>query len=212
MELLPGHRMRIKMCGMTRAVDVAQAVRLGVDAVGFIFYTHSRRAVSVMEAKNIMQAIPAFVDAVAVFVNPEVSFVQDVIRTLPVQYLQFHGDETPPFCEQFGRPYIKAVSATSSAFIHQSMALHKNAAAILLDTPSEHTRGGSGMPFDWSIIPQAPTVPLILAGGLDAENVAQAIRTCNPYAVDVCSGIEALAGIKDDELMRRFVEQVRGTE
>ena len=206
------HRVRIKMCGMTRAMDVAQAVSLGVDAVGFIFYTKSTRAVSVSDAKPIMDAIPAFVDAVAVFVNPEVSLVQDVISTLPIQYLQFHGDESPAFCEQFGLPYIKAVSATSTASINHSLVEYNGASAILLDTPSELSRGGSGQVFDWGIVPPQASDLLILAGGLDAANVAQAISLCRPYAVDVCSGIEDMPGIKAYEKMKQFVKQVRGTE
>ena len=193
------------MCGMTRATDIEHAISLGVDAIGFIFYRKSKRYLSVDQAKLLLKGLPAFVDAVGVFVNPDVSFVQQVLSELPIQWLQFHGDETPTFCEQFGRPYIKAVSAASTAVITQAVADYQHAAAILLDTPSINARGGSGVPFDWQIIPHQLVKPIILAGGLDASNVSAAIATCTPYAVDVCSGIEASAGLKDHEKMTRFV-------
>jgi phosphoribosylanthranilate isomerase len=195
---------------MRRAEDVAQAVSLGVDALGFIFYDQSPRCVSVEYLKEIGLHCPPFVTLVAVFVNPEVSHVQQVIRELPIQYLQFHGDEPADFCEQFGRPYIKAISASSTAVIEQAMIDYSNAAAILLDTPSNTVRGGGGLIFDWAMIPKHPVPPLILAGGLNSDNVAQAIRSCAPYAVDVCSGVEEAAGIKSFERMRQFIEQVRG--
>lgn len=203
-------RIRIKMCGMRRAEDIAQAVSLGVDALGFIFYDQSPRCVSVEYLKEIGLNCPPFVTLVAVFVNPEVSLVQDVIRELPIHYLQFHGDEPAAFCEQFGRPYIKAIPATSTAAIEQAMIDYSNAAAILLDTPSNTVRGGGGEIFDWAMIPKNPMPPLILAGGLNADNVAQAIKNCVPYAVDVCSGVEVTVGIKSYDRMRQFIEQVRG--
>ena len=198
-------RTRIKMCGMTRAVDIEHAISLGVDAIGLIFYHKSARYLSVDQAKLLVKGLPPFVDVVAVFVNPAVSLVRQVLTELPVQWLQFHGDETAVFCEQFGRPYIKAVPATSAEAISMAMVQFQHAAAILLETPSTSSRGGTGVPFDWKIIPRQLTKPIILAGGLDAFNVSEAIATCTPYAVDVCSGVEASPGIKDHEKMNQFV-------
>lgn len=197
-------RTRIKMCGMTRANDIAHAISLGVDAIGLIFYEKSARHVSIEHAKILLQGLPAFVDAVAVFVNSDLPFVTQVIKELPVQLLQFHGDESPAFCEKFGKPYIKAIPATSAEAIIKAAEPYVHAAAILLDTPSTN-RGGTGLAFDWQIVPRQLAKPIILAGGLDAYNVASAITACSPYAVDVCSGIEASAGIKDHDKMNSFV-------
>ena len=203
-------RVRIKMCGMTRANDIAYAVSLGVDAVGFIFYQQSRRHLSVLQATDLLKGLPAFVDAVAVFVNPDASLVKQVLSALPIQYLQFHGEESPQFCEQFGVSYIKAIPAMSAAMITTTVQQYPKAAAILLDTPSMVSRGGSGVPFDWKVIPKQLSTPIILAGGLDHANVNSAVTACAPYAVDVCSGIEASVGIKDHQKMSQFVSQLWG--
>jgi phosphoribosylanthranilate isomerase len=202
------HRVRIKMCGMTRKIDIAHAVSIGVDAIGLIFYEKSSRHVNIEQARLLLQNIPAFLDVVAVFVNAEVSFVRRVITELPIQLLQFHGEETPAFCEQFHKPYIKAIPATSADVIMELMSEHQHAAAVLIDTPSiQH--GGTGQPFDWQRIPRQLTKPYILAGGLDANNVVSALAACSPYAVDVCSGVEVSAGIKDHEKMNSFVNVLR---
>lgn len=195
------------MCGMTRAVDIKHAISLGVDAIGLIFYPQSTRCLSVEQAKIILKNLSPFVDVVAVFVNPDVSLVQQVMTELPVQWLQFHGDETAVFCEQFDLPYIKAIQAASTAVITQATQDYEHAAAILLDTPSLN-RGGSGVPFDWQIIPHSLEKPIILAGGLDAVNVGESITVCAPYAVDACSGVEASAGIKDHVKMEQFVKAI----
>lgn len=202
-------RTRIKMCGMTSAVDVNYAVSLGVDAVGFIFYERSQRAVTIEMAHQLLAQLPAFVDAVGVFVNPEPSFVTSALKELPLQYLQFHGEETISFCEQFDRPYVKAISALSTDTILQAARDYASTKAILLDTPSIH-RGGTGVVFDWDMIPQVCSKPIILAGGLNAQNVARAINACSPYAVDVCSGIEDAIGRKNHKKMREFVNNVWG--
>ena len=137
-------RVRIKMCGMTRAEDIKVAASLGVDAIGLIFYPPSPRNVTIANAKVLLQIIPAFVDVVAVFVDPLQNLVQQVLDELPVQYLQFHGDESASFCQQFNRPYIKAMHATTTAAIENTISTHPHAAAILLDSPSATARGGSG--------------------------------------------------------------------
>lgn len=201
-------RTRVKFCGMTRAEDIVQAVALGADAIGLIFYTNSSRYIDVGQAQLLFKNIPAFVDTVAVFVNPTISHVQHVIAKLPVQYLQFHGDESPEFCEQFKIPYIKAVQATSTDAIRLLVQQHKQAVAVLLDTPSAITRGGRGVTFDWEIIPRNLEKPIILAGGLNASNVCAAVATCAPFAVDLCTGIEASPGIKDSKKMKEFVNSL----
>lgn len=206
---------RIKMCGMTQAEDVVYAQHLGVDALGFIFYNQSRRAISVEQAKAILVEVDQRLsrslvsDLVAVFVNPERSLVAHVMATLPIDYLQFHGEESPEFCNQFAIPYIKAIPAESVEKIQYGLEKYATAAAILLDTPAGQQRGGTGQLFDWEMIPKCHK-PMILAGGLTVDNVWQAIRTCSPSVVDVCSGIESSPGIKDHTKMQQFVEAVRG--
>jgi len=203
-------RVRIKMCGMTRVDDIHYAASLGVDAIGLIFYPQSPRYVAIEHAKKLVQDIPAFVDVVAVFVNPELALVNRVIRELPIQCLQFHGDETAEFCDQFTLPYIKALQATSGQAIRESCTTYKQAAAILLDTPSTVSRGGSGQVFDWQLIPEQCTKPIILAGGLNAGNIVAATERVSPYAVDVCSGVESSPGSKDRYKMNQFVTELWG--
>lgn len=197
------------MCGMTREQDIDYAVSLGVDAIGLIFYPGSSRYVTIKHAKSIIGKIPAFVDVVAVVVNPSVSDMETIINEIPIQWIQFHGDEAPEFCTRFNKPYIKSVAASSTGLIDQSIELYANASAILLDTPSVE-RGGIGRTFDWSVIPEKRSKPVILAGGLDARNVEGAVSLVKPYAVDVCSGIETSPGIKDHVQMLEFVNALRG--
>lgn len=201
-------RTRIKMCGMTRTVDIMHAVSLGVDAIGVIFYPESPRHVEIDKAKLLLKNVPAFIDVVAVCVNPEIAFVQQIITELPIQLLQFHGDETPEFCEQFNKPYIKAIPARSKESIVKAVEQYCGASAILLDTPSMVQRGGTGETFDWEIVPRSCAKPLIIAGGLTIENVNDVITVCSPYAVDVCSGVECSAGIKDHAKMHQFIRRV----
>lgn len=198
------------MCGMTREQDIDYAVSLGVDAIGLIFYPGSTRYVTIKHAKSIVGKIPAFVDVVAVVVNPSVADMENIINEIPIQWIQFHGDESPEFCTRFNKPYIKSVAASSTRLIDQSMEQYTNASAILLDTPSLVQRGGVGRAFDWSVIPEKRNKPVILAGGLDARNVERAVSLVKPYAVDVCSGIETSPGIKDHLQMREFVNALRG--
>lgn len=202
-------RVRIKICGMTQERDIAQAIALGVDAIGLIFYSKSARFISIAQAKKLLAKHPVFVDVVAVLVNPTLAQVDEIISELPIQWLQFHGEESPEFCSQFKKPYIKAIQATSTQAIEHLVAQHENAAAILLDTPSiQH--GGTGEVFDWELIPKNLQKPLILAGGLNAANVAQAVNLYSPYAVDVCSGVEISAGVKDHGKMSQFFNALWG--
>lgn len=203
-------RTRIKMCGMTQVGDIKRAIELGVDAIGLIFYAKSARAISIEQAVVLVQAMTAFVDVVAVLVNPDKAWVRELISEIPIQYLQFHGDESADFCEQFAMPYIKAVAATSTEAIIKATTQFRYASAVLLDTPAGATHGGSGVAFDWHIIPKSLAAPIILAGGLNAANVKHAVIQCTPYAVDVCSGIERSAGIKDHGKMQDFVNAIGG--
>lgn len=203
---------RVKFCGMTRESDIQQAAALGVDAIGVIFYSGSSRFVPVERARSLLQNVPLFVDVVAVLVNPEPEYVNDILHQLPINYLQFHGEEPPEFCRQFHKPYIKSVAASSSRAIEEASLHYEDAAAILLDTPCEITRGGSGRIFDWSVIPKQTTKPFILAGGLDPDNVLEALNRVSPCALDVCSGIEQSPGVKDHDKMTRFIKALRGNE
>lgn len=207
----PG-RVKIKMCGMTREEDIRYAVSLGVDALGLIFYPGSSRYVTIKHARSIVRDLPPFVDVVAVVVNPLQADLEEIINEIPVQWIQFHGDEPPEFCTQFRKPYIKSVAAFSTQLIEQSMQLYPDASAVLLDTPSLTQRGGVGRVFDWGVIPEKRNKPVILAGGLDALNVKRAISLTRPYAVDVCSGIETAPGIKDHGQMLEFVNALRGDD
>lgn len=204
---------KIKMCGMTRTEDIQQAIALGVDAIGLIFYPKSKRFVSLEKAQSLLKnaALPPFVSLVAVLVNPDASQVREILHALPVDCLQFHGDETQEFCAGFAKKYIKAIPAKNTEAVLHASTQYTNARALLLDTPSNlaDVRGGTGEVFDWSLIPSARTKPLILAGGLDASNVGQAVSAIQPYAVDVCSGIESSPGIKDSNKMTAFINALQ---
>lgn len=199
---------RIKMCGMMRAEDIQYAGGLGVDAIGLIFYPKSPRYLTVRQAKILLKSKPIFMDVVCVLVNPEVTLVHQLIETLPIQYLQFHGDESPEFCEQFEFPYIKAVPAQSPEMIQAAIQRYSSAQACLLETPTLNVRGGSGQVFDWEVIPERVEKPIILAGGLTPDNVQTAIKNRMISAVDVCSGVEKIPGMKDHHKMKAFVSRL----
>ena len=200
---------RSKICGITRVEDAQLAAQAGADAIGLVFYAPSPRNVSVAQAADIIRALPAFVTSVGLFVNASAAEVNAVLAQVPLDLLQFHGDETPEFCQAFKRPYIKAVRVQSTLDILAACNTYTDAAGILLDTFVAGVPGGTGQAFDWSLIPQNAVKPLILAGGLDASNVAQAISQVKPYAVDVSGGVEASKGIKDPARVRAFVAAVR---
>jgi phosphoribosylanthranilate isomerase len=200
------------MCGMMREEDIAHAAALGVDAVGLIFSPKSPRFISITQAKKLLAKLPLFVDVVAVLDNPSSLLVDEIISELPVVWLQFHGDESPEFCAQFKKPYIKAMQVDTAAATYRYCETYHQASAILLDTPSSVVRGGTGQTFDWGLIPNNLSKPFILAGGLNSSNVKAAMHRCSPYAVDVSSGIELSPGIKDHEKMNQFVDAVWGKE
>lgn len=183
-------------------------VEAGADAIGLVFYAPSPRAVTLAQAKEIVASVPAFVALVGLFVNAEKSEIEKTITEVGIDLIQFHGDESPDFCRQFNRPYIKAVRVKADTNLIQYADEFFDAKALLLDAYAEGLPGGTGQSFDWSLIPSNLVKPVILAGGLNAENVAQAIKAVQPYAVDVSGGVEVAKGIKDVYKIKRFMQQV----
>lgn len=201
-------RVRVKICGITRVEDALTAVAQGADAIGLVFYAPSPRAVSIEQAAAIVQQIPAFVSVVGLFVNAEESYVKEVTSRVALDLLQFHGDETPEQCASYGLPFIKAVRVKSDTNLVQCAKDYSASRALLLDTYTEGVAGGTGHVFDWSLIPADLAKPVVLAGGLTADNVAAAIAQVKPYAVDVSGGVEASKGIKDAAKIAAFMQQV----
>ncbi|GGW65629.1 phosphoribosylanthranilate isomerase [Vreelandella hamiltonii] len=201
----PG-RTRIKFCGFTRHEDVAQAVALGVDALGFVMWPKSARGIDPDALAALATPVPAFVTRVGLFVNPDVALVEACLPHLDL--IQFHGDEPADFCAQFDRPWIKALRMRDDLDLHQAAQQYAAAQALLLDAYRPGVPGGTGETFDWSRIPAALQKPVILAGGLTVENIATAVAQVAPYAVDVSGGIEAAPGQKDARRMADFVAQV----
>lgn len=200
---------RIKICGFTRAEDARAAAELGADAVGLVFYPGSKRHIGIDTAREIAAALPPFVSIVALFVNQDAECIRQVLSQVPVDVLQFHGDETPEFCRQFQRPYLKAVRVRETADIMQAAACYADARALLLDAHVEGEYGGTGHAFDWSVLPERLAVSWILSGGLHAGNVAAALRQTGACTVDVSSGVESAPGVKCPHKMREFIRQVR---
>lgn len=205
------YRTRIKFCGMTRAGDIRLAGELGVDAVGFIFAHGSPRRVAPTEARAMRQAIAPMVDVVALFRNNPKEEVREVLRTVRPTLLQFHGEEDDAFCRSFNLPYLKAIPMGGSAEVNaRTLQLtHPNASGFLFDSHAPGASGGSGLTFDWSRLPTGLHRPFLLAGGINEDNVFDAIVATLPWGVDVSSGVELSPGIKDGHRMRRFVEEVR---
>jgi phosphoribosylanthranilate isomerase len=204
-------RTRVKICGITRCEDALLAVDAGADAIGLVFYEKSPRFVSNEEAARICQIIPAFVSRVALFKDADQAVVESVLAQVDIDLLQFHGSETPGYCEQFNRPYIKAIGMKGieqdADFLISSAETFHSARALLLDGHAPGEAGGTGESFDWTAI-SGIDKPVILAGGLTVENVRQAIDLMHPYAVDVSSGVESSPGIKDKDKVAAFMEQV----
>jgi len=202
-------RTRVKICGITRPEDGAAAAALGADAIGLVFHPRSPRAVDIAQANAIVDALPPFVAVVALFVDASRADIRSVLEAVPVDLLQFHGTEPAAACVGFGRRYIKAISMRPDLDVAAAMADHPAAAAFLLDAYHPAVAGGSGERFDWERVPTERPRPVILAGGLDPDNVAQAVRLVRPYGVDVSSGVEATKGVKDHTRLRQFIEGVR---
>jgi len=205
-------RTRIKICGVTRHEDAQQAAYLGADAIGLVFYPHSPRLVTVEQACAIVRDLPPFVSRVALFVDAAPEEIHYVLERVPIDYLQFHGKEPPQFCAQFKQPFLKVLRMRSGLDVIDYAADYSEAAALLLDTFQDGVPGGTGQTFDWTDVPGTLQKPLLLAGGLTAANVADAIRTVRPYAVDVSGGVEASPGIKDAGKMAAFIQAVRSVD
>jgi phosphoribosylanthranilate isomerase len=202
-------RTRIKICGMTRVADAALAVELGVDAIGVVLTDKSRRFAGIDRAREICAALPPFVDLVALFMDDEPGFIARAVAEVQPDILQFHGRETAQDCLRYGVPYLKAIAmADADADLAGLMRAHARARGFLLDGHAGGEQGGSGKTFDWARATAAFDRPVLLAGGLTADNVGAAIRVARPYAVDVSSGVEASPGIKDAARMRAFVAAV----
>lgn len=201
-------RTRVKVCGITTSAQAKAIAEAGADAIGLVFYAKSPRAVDLETAKGICANLPPFVQKVALFVNPEKSDVDAVLDSVSIDLLQFHGDETDEFCKQFDRAYIKALPVKDSESIVRSINAYPYASGLLLDTYQPGIYGGSGKQFNWSDFPRNCAKPLILAGGLAPDNVAAAIGSCHPYAVDVSSGVEISKGIKSIEKVQAFINAI----
>ena len=205
-------RTRIKICGLTREADLDAAVEAGADAIGFVLYAKSPRALSVARAAELARRLPPFVVPVCLFVNAEPSLIAAAVLAIPSMMLQFHGDESPAWCEaQFqasGRPYLRAARMAPGLALIDFATAHASAAGILLDTHVEGY-GGGGKVFDWSLVPRHVPRPVVLSGGLSPANVIDGITHVRPWAVDVSSGVETAKGQKDALLMRRFCKAVR---
>ena len=203
---------RVKICGITRIEDALTAVRLGTNAIGFIFWDKSTRYIDPKEARKIVMALPPFVTVVGVYVNPSSEWVEETCSIAGLNLLQFHGDELPEFCSQFPLPYIKAVRIRSGIDLLQYAAQYSSSNGLLLDSYVEGVPGGTGRTFEWSLIPENLSLPLIVSGGLHAKNVCEAIREAKPWAVDVSSGVEVTKGIKDADKIAAFMTGVRDGE
>jgi len=212
-ENSPLIRTRIKICGLREHEHVDTAIHAGADALGFVLYAPSPRAISLAQCAALTQRVPAFVSTVALFVNPTKEEVETALASARIDLLQFHGNEPESFCNSFGRPYVKALAVNESFDLLQSGLQYAAAAALLLDTPSAG-HGGSGKTFNWQLInttnrPIATAPRLVLSGGLTAANVADAVSAVHPFAVDVSSGVEISRGVKSSELIQEFCRAVR---
>ncbi len=203
-------RTRVKICGVTRPEDGVAAAEAGADAIGLVFYPASPRAVTLAQARAVVEQLPPFVTVVGLFVNERESVIRKVLSEVRIDLLQFHGDESPQACGGYRRPYIKALPMCEGMDAPQQARNYSDAAALRFDTYHHELRGGSGECFDWARFPRGIGKPLILAGGLNPDNVRQAVEATHPFAVDVSSGVESGRGEKDTEKMMAFMRAVSG--
>lgn len=200
---------RVKICGITSVADAQVAVEAGADAIGMVFYAPSPRAVTIDQARLIAQSVGPFVTIVGLFVDAEKTFIEEVLAKVSLHVLQFHGDESHEFCESFQRPYLKAIRMRPELDVENAIANYPNASGILLDAYRPGIPGGTGETFDWLRVPKSSTKPIILAGGLTPENVAQAINTTQVYGVDVSGGVESSPGKKDAQKVQTFIHNAK---
>ena len=199
---------RIKICGIKHLDDALKAIECGADAIGLIFVEKSPRYASLTDARFIAESLPPFVTVVGLFMDASEATVREALKVVPLSLLQFHGDESPEFCEQFDMPYIKVLRMRENVNVVAFAQKYANASGILLDTYSK-AGGGSGQTFDWNLIPDDVPLPLILAGGLNPDNVASAVEIVKPYAVDVSSGVESEPAVKDHKKIEQFIKEVQ---
>jgi phosphoribosylanthranilate isomerase len=200
---------RIKICGITRLEDARAVTASGADAIGLVFYADSPRAVTTDQAADIVAVVPPFVSVVALFVNEPVASIKRILGKVPIDLIQFHGDESPEFCQQFDRPWIKALRVRPGLDIASACRQYRRARGVLLDSWHEGVPGGTGQAFDWNLAPGNLSLPVVLAGGLHEGNVGDAIRALRPAAVDVSGGVESAPGVKDAHRIQRFIAAVR---
>lgn len=205
-------RTRVKICGITRVEDALAAARLGADAIGLVFYAKSPRAVSIVQAQAIVRALPPFINAVGLFVDAAPREIRAVLAALPLQLLQFHGNEGPEECRGYGLPYLKALRMREDMDLAAAARPYEDAAGILVDAYVEGVAGGSGTTFNWSSLPSGLALPVILAGGLNPDNVAAAVRQVCPWAVDVSGGVESAPGVKDTAKIAAFIRGVNSVK
>ena len=203
-------KIQTKICGITHPQDAQLAAQLGADAIGLVFFAGSKRSVTIAQAQAVARALPPFVSIVALFVNETAERIRETLARVPIDVLQFHGDETPAFCQQFHRPYLKAVRVQTPADITAALHDFADARAVLFDAFVNGAYGGTGHTFDWTMLPENLNAHWILSGGLTPENVAAALRVTRAQAVDVSSGVESAAGVKSPEKMAAFMAAVRG--
>jgi phosphoribosylanthranilate isomerase len=201
-------RTRVKICGITRLEDALTAIKFGADAIGFVFYEKSPRNISADQAAEIVSKLPAFISVVGLFVNAQPVEVKAILSKVHLGLLQFHGDETPSECRQYQLPYMKAIRVQAGTNLLQYDLDFYDAKALLLDAYTEGVAGGTGQVFDWGLIPNNMSNSIVLAGGLNADNVADAIQQVQPYAVDVSGGVEREKGIKDADKIAAFMRGV----
>ena len=200
---------KVKICGITNTLDAQRVCDSGADAMGLVFYPPSPRYIQIKEARAIVENLPPFMTSVALFVNAEREEIEKVLHEVDIDLIQFHGDESAEFCRSFSRPYIKAIRMKEGLDLYAIEKEYATARALLLDTYKKGIPGGTGESFNWQQVPHDLTKPIILAGGLDADNIAQAIKQVRPYAVDVSGGVEASKGQKDQHKIIAFMKNVK---
>lgn len=204
-------RIRVKICGITSIKDAQKVCTEGADCIGLVFYEKSPRNVSIQQAKDICASLPPFVSTVGLFLDASEVFINTVLNEVPLDLLQFHGLESPEFCDSFQRPYIKAIgmkNLKNEEEFTQASAPYKNAKGFLVDSHATGKAGGTGQTFDWKNVPQKQTKPIILAGGLNPENIADAIQQLDLYGIDLSSGVESQPGVKDSEKIKQLMKEV----
>ena len=203
---------RIKICGVTTQEDAQAAISCGADAIGLVFYANSPRQVTIEQAAEIAAIVPPFVSVVALFVDEPAASIARILTRVSIDLIQFHGDETPEFCQQFGRPWVKALRVRPGLDIASACRQYHRARGVLLDSWQEGIPGGTGTAFDWQLAVGDLALPVVLAGGLNASNVGNAIAALHPAAVDVSGGVERSPGIKDAHKIRQFIVAVRAAD